>query len=79
MSDQIAAIKDHLDVVAGTQIAMATALKLVLTSYKAHPDAINALRNELEEMRASLLASSASDRKLEAFEGCAESLLAALT
>jgi hypothetical protein len=60
---------------AGAQLAMIVALKLLLSPYRGNPEAIAALESELERMRASLLASPADERKLQAFDETAESLL----
>lgn len=60
---------------AGAQLAMIVALKLLLSPYRGNPEAIAALESELERMRASLLASPAEERKLQAFDETAESLL----
>lgn len=69
----------HLDATAGVQLAMMAALKLLLTPYKGNQQAIAALTSELEEHRALLLSSSASDYKIEAFEAAAGSLLEVLS
>jgi hypothetical protein len=60
---------------AGAQLAMIVTLKLLLSPYRGNPEAIAALESELERMRASLLASPAEERKLQAFDETAESLL----
>lgn len=60
---------------AGAQLAMIVALKLLLSPYRGNPEAIAALESELERMRALLLASPAEERKLQAFDETAESLL----
>lgn len=69
----------HLDATAGAQLAMLPALKLLLTPYRGNAQAIAALESELEQMRAHLLASNASDYKIQSFEETAESLLSVLT
>jgi hypothetical protein len=63
---------------AGAQLAILVAVKLLLSSHKGNSQAIAALESEMERMRADLLASRASDRKLEAFEVAAEALLEAV-
>jgi tripartite-type tricarboxylate transporter receptor subunit TctC len=69
----------HLDHVAGAQIALMAAVQLLLTAYKGNQQATAALATELEERRADLLSSSASDQKIQAFEDMAESLLECLS
>jgi uncharacterized protein (DUF1786 family) len=63
---------------AGAQLAMLVALKLLLTPYRGNQQAIETLRDELERMRAMLLASPAEERKLHAFDEAAESLIQAV-
>ena len=63
---------------AGAQLAMIVALKLLLSSYRGNPAAATALEQELEQMRALLLASPAEERKIAAFNETAEALLQAL-
>lgn len=79
MQDEIEALRDHLDAVAGAQLAMMTALSVTLTPYKKNPQALEALRHALEDIRAGLLASSASDRKIHHFDEVAETLLESLS
>lgn len=69
----------YLDTVAGTQLAMLTALKLFLSGFRGNAQAEDALSEELERARALLISSIASDRKLECFDETAEVLMAALT
>lgn len=63
---------------AGAQLAMIVALKLLLSSHRGNPTAASALEQELERMRALLLASPAEERKVVAFNETAEALLQAL-
>jgi hypothetical protein len=63
---------------AGAQLAMLVAVKLLLSSHRGNDAAIDALGSELERMRAMLLASPAEERKLQAFEATAESLMDAI-
>jgi len=63
---------------AGAQLALIVAVKLLLSAYRGNDGAASALSDELERMRADLLASGATDRKLEAFEETATSLLQVL-
>ena len=66
---------DHVpDDSAGAQLAMLVAIKLLLTRYRGNPQAVQSLDIELEAMRANLLASAASDRKVVAFDTTAKSL-----
>ena len=65
----------HLDVVAGSQVALATALKLLLSSYQGNAQATVSLQQELERAKADILASRASDYKIKAFDEVATSLL----
>ena len=60
---------------AGAQLALVVAVKLLLSAYKRQPKAIDLLTNELERMRADLLGTSSTDRKLGAFNDMAEALL----
>jgi hypothetical protein len=60
---------------AGGQLAMIVGLKLLLSAYKGNPAAVDAMTDELERTRSSLLASSSSDRKLHAFNETADGLL----
>lgn len=60
---------------AGAQLAMMAALKLLLTPYSGNEQARAALEAALETIRASLLASPSEDRKLQAFDEAAESLI----
>lgn len=68
----------HLDATSGAQLAMMVALKLLLTPYKGNQQAIDALQTELERVRASMLASSASDYKIHAFDEAVETLIATI-
>jgi len=63
---------------AGSQLAMVVALKLLMTPYRGNSQAIAEMELELEHMRALLLASPGSDRKLNAFNETAEALLAVI-
>lgn len=74
----LSSLKYKLDAVAGTQQAMACALNLLLASYKGNQQAIAALENGFERSRSSLLASSASDYSLQAFDEISEALVLAL-
>lgn len=60
---------------AGAQLAMFVALKLLLTPYRGKAEAIKALEDELERVRADILASGSTDRKLDAFNIAAEGLM----
>lgn len=60
---------------AGAQLAMLVALKLLLSAYSGNSEAKNALDNELERMRADLLGTASSERKLLAFNETAEALV----
>jgi type VI protein secretion system component VasK len=75
---EIEAIKKHLDAVAGSQLAVVTATKLLLTSYQGNAQAMQALEEEFERMRSTVLYSQASDYKIHAFDEAAESLLETL-
>ncbi len=68
----------HPDDSAGAQLALAVAVKLLLSAHRSNPQASAMLEEELEHMRAGLLGSSGSDRKLHAFDETAEALLQAL-
>jgi hypothetical protein len=61
---------------AGAQLAMLVALKLLLTPYRGNAAAIEALEDELERMRADLLATASEERKVYAFDETAEALIA---
>lgn len=63
---------------AGAQLAMIVALKLLLSSHRGNPEAAVALEQELERMRALLLASPAEERKVVAFNETAEALMQVL-
>lgn len=60
---------------AGAQLAMIVALKLLLTGYRSNPSALAAMTDELEHVRADILASRSSDQKLNAFNETADALL----
>lgn len=60
---------------AGAQLAMIPVLKLLLTPYRGNAQAISALTNELEEVRALLLSTDTTEATLAAFESAAESFL----
>jgi hypothetical protein len=61
---------------AGAQLALVVAVKLLLSQFRGNDVAVLALESELERMRALLLGSAAEDRKVNAFNEMAESLLA---
>ena len=63
---------------AGAQLAMLVATQLLLSQFRGNEAVSNALTSELERMRALLLSSQASDRKIAAFEAASESLLESL-
>jgi len=74
---ELESMRHHLDGVAGAQLAMNTALKLLLTPYRANAQAEQALRMELERVKADLLGSPfASEEKQRGFDEAAEALLA---
>jgi hypothetical protein len=60
---------------AGAQLAIVVAVKLLLSSHRGNPAATDALSNELERIRSSLLASNSTEQKLHAFNETAEALL----
>lgn len=60
---------------AGAQLAMLVAVKLMLSQHQGNLAVLRALEGELERMRATMLGSSSSDRKLEAFDAAADALL----
>lgn len=60
---------------AGAQLALVVAVKLLLTAYRGNPSAAASLGDELERMRANLLATNSSDQKIHAFNETAEALL----
>jgi len=70
-------LQDHLDAVAGTQLAMMPALAALLRERKDDPAFAAALQADIERMRSNLLASVSRDRKIEAFEETAKILLLA--
>lgn len=76
--EEFAQLRYHLDATAGAQLAMFTALAAVLAPYKGNQLAIASLSSALEGQKAGLLASSASNYKIDAFDETAESLLAML-
>jgi len=63
---------------AGAQLALIAAVKLLLSAYRGNDQALQALTAELESMRANLLATSCTERKLHAFDEAAQGLLQAL-
>lgn len=69
----------NIEEIAGCQLALIVAIKLLLSSFRGNPQAIAALEDGLERMKADALASRASDRKLEAFDAIAESLIEVLS
>jgi hypothetical protein len=75
---EIEIIRHHLDAVAGTQLALVTATKLLLSSYQGNSQAEYALQEELERMKSNMLHSSSSDYKIEAFDEAADALLSVL-
>lgn len=78
-TQRVERLEHHLDAVAGTQTALMVALSFLLDAHKLSPQAIAAMTTGLERSRASILASSASDYKIEAFDAVAESLVAKLS
>jgi hypothetical protein len=64
---------------AGAQLAILVSLQLVLSQYRGNQELLSALESELEHMRGLLLSSSASDRKLLAFDATAEALISSMT
>ena len=63
---------------AGVQVAIMVAVKLLLSQFRGNEQAAVALESELERMRALLLASPAEERKVQAFDEAAESLIEAV-
>ena len=69
----------HLDAIAGAQLALMVAVKLLLSAHKGNSQAIAAMANELEDARSLLLGSPASEYQIAAFEAAAESLIEVLS
>jgi len=63
---------------AEAQLALVVAVKLLLTTLRANPLASAAMADEMERMRANLLATNSTDQKLHAFDETAGALLNAL-
>lgn len=72
-------IKFHLDAVAGAQLAMLNAVRLLLVPYRGNQKAIAAFQEDLERDKANLLASQSSDFKIRAYEETMETLIEALS
>nr|WP_143028913.1 hypothetical protein [Massilia sp. PDC64] len=76
--DELAQLRYKLDAVAGAQNALTCAINLLMVPYRGNSAAIAALQGGLENVRSSLLASSASDYSIQAFDEIAESLIESL-
>lgn len=64
---------------AGAQLALAVAVNLLLSRHRGDARMVKALEEGLEHMRAHILASSSTERKLQAFEEVAETLQATIS
>jgi hypothetical protein len=71
-------IENHLDAVAGTQLAQSLILHLLSDRLKGSPGVVEFLRKESESMKASMLASNASDEKIRYFDEMIQSYVEAL-
>lgn len=72
-------IEYHLDAVAGAQAAMFAAIGYLLSVHKGNPQATAAVASALEQMKAGLIASVATDYKIHSFDEMAETLLEILS
>lgn len=68
---------EHLDAVAGTQLAMFAAVIALLRRQAGDPELISDLQASLEQLQAAALGSQSSDHKLQALAESATVLLEA--
>jgi len=76
LREELEGVKYHLDVVAGAQLAMMPALKLLISAYRGNPAAMAALEEEIERAHGLILSSHASEKKIESFEETAKAIVA---
>ena len=77
MSD-IDKIKYHLDAVAGCQLATTIAVSILVSQHRGNIALVAAIKEKKLQLHANLIASSASDYKIKAFEETIDSLIESL-
>ena len=70
--------RHHLDATAGAQLAMMSAMALLLSPHKGNLATAHYLRDEKNRVHAALLGSSSTDYKIHAFEETMDSLIQAI-
>jgi hypothetical protein len=60
--------RDHLDTVAGVQLAQTLMLNFLLRQLRRSPESASAIQAAAERLKSSLLASNTSDSKIRAFD-----------
>ena len=76
---EIERIKRHLDAVSGCQLATMISVSLLIRQHRGDQQVVAAIRQAGESTKANLLASQASDFKIQAFEETLGTLIESLS
>jgi hypothetical protein len=76
--NELKTFRDHLDAVAGAQIAQSIILNVLMQNLRRDERVIEFVQGEAERMKAELLGSHASDSKIRNFDEVIQAYLEAL-